>query len=190
MADEDDLLDELDSENGGDDEADRLLEEMRRLNRDVAAAVNSVEGKTLSFDDESDQMHTKLNAMALDIINDVKLGKSVEDTPCGTLASSSVSAEDPVLAEEMWQPPEMPEMPDPPASSSATATLPSSPARPAAGGGRFKAPQSQVEAKSVVSDISRLASKPLLADSAPMPRRPGGSRGLMSGSTMGRGRGR
>ena len=192
--DSDDLLDEGNSQDDSDGEADRLLEEMRQLNRDVAAAVDSVEGKTLSFNDESDDLHSKLNSKALDIINDVKLGRDPDEPPPSDPTVAPALDDYGPPGEEMWQPPEMPETPAPlfsasAAASSAAAEHPDSLARRPAGGGRFKAaqpPQPQVEAKSLVSDISKLASRPLLDDIAPMPRRPGG-RGLASGSTMGRG---
>ena len=179
--DSDDLLGEEGSQDDADNEADRLLEDMRQLNRDVAAAVNVVERKTHSFDDESDQMHSKLNSMALNIICDIKMGRCVDEPP-----SRDLTAAIGLPTEEIWQPPDLPA-----ASLSAENQGPGSPMRRAAGGGRFKAvqpPQPQAEAKSLVSDISRLASRPLLDDSAPMPRRPGG-RGLGSASNMGRGLG-
>lgn len=173
----DDLDDLADEDMAPDDEADRLLEDMRRLNRDVAAAVNSIDGCTESASAASDKMHSRLTASVLDIISDVAAGVSEHEKDSEAHASSDAIS---LPLEDRWQPvvAAVPEsVPSPAATRGDTASAASnSPARPA---GRFKMPppQQQPEAKSVVSDISRLASKPLLDDSQPLPSRRPGARG-------------
>ena len=60
---EDDLLDDdFGEEEDADDEADRLLEEMKKLRADVENAVNGVEGRTESADIVSDEMHDRFDS--------------------------------------------------------------------------------------------------------------------------------
>ena len=87
----DDDVDSLDS-NGGDaadEEAENLLEEMRRLNRDAAAACEKVESSTVVNDKFESEVHRKLQANILDMINDVASGVVPEEAPSQRLPAQA-----------------------------------------------------------------------------------------------------
>ena len=64
---DDDEFDEGEDEAAAaaDAEADRILEEMRALTKQVAAATCNVDGREESADAAADEMHTRLNSMAI-----------------------------------------------------------------------------------------------------------------------------
>ena len=195
------LADELDGEErdyASDAEADALLEDMKRLRSDVAAAMDTVDSRTDSADVAADKMHSRLTASVLDIINNVASGvDQPEEDPTETASADAHdeqweqrdqslvddAAAISLVGDEQWHPPERPVAADT-ASSSASGSAPPS----ATGRGRFKVPApQQPEARAVVNDISRLASKPLLDDSIPLARRPkGGPQARAMGSRIGR----
>ena len=191
MLSHDDDVSDLDSEVSRSDadateadfEADRLLEEMRKLNRDVASAVDGVGGATEVADVADDKMHSRLDKMVVGIIHDVVNGVDLNEAPEEPPPAASASAADDSLQEENWQVPEMPVE-----SSLTAASTMSGTGR----GGRFNSSSVMpaAETRSVVSSISSLASKPLLPNDPigkPGRPRPGGrGGGLASASRVGR----
>ena len=186
QADDDDLDSEVSRSDAdateADLEADRLLEEMRKLNRDVASAVDGVGGATEVADTADDKMHSRLDKMVVGIIHDVVNGVDPNE-PEEPSPAASASAADDSLQEENWQVPEMPVE-----SSLTAASTMSGTGR----GGRFHSSSVMpaAETRSVVSSISSLASKPLLPNDPigkPGRPRPGGrGGGLASASRVGR----
>ena len=163
-------------------EADRLLEEMRKLNRDVASAVDGVGGATEVADTADDKMHSRLDKMVVGIIHDVVNGVDPNEAPEEPPPAASASAADDSLQEENWQVPEMPVE-----SSLTAASTMSGTGR----GGRFHSSSVMpaAETRSVVSSISS-PPKPLLPNDPigkPGRPRPGGrGGGLASASRVGR----
>ena len=198
------------------DDADALLEQMRQLRASVTEKLEAVGTKTADADIASATMHSKLQASILDLIGDVAAGRGPEvssDTLAAAASSSSAAAafaqaaeaeataavEDPSAMLDLvglQQPPPQ----QPPSSSQQAPPLPPqqphAPDKPRAPAGakasRFKSASQSFESKSLVSDISRLAAKPLLDDSkqllgaGPPGRRPpgGGGSSLYSSSSM------
>ena len=190
---DDDFDDDEEEDDGAEAAADALLEDMRRLRAAVSTAVSDVGGREESANAAANQLHDRLNKTAMDIIADVVSGEAeMEQSGVTSPVTQSTpvphSTPAPVLdatePEALWHP--------------ETAAAPSAPPAAARSSKRFGVqpergrPDSGVA--SVVSDISRLAGKPLLADGdgsgasnrPGAPRRPGG---LTSGSHVG-GRGR
>ena len=80
--------DELDSSNG-DAEADALLEEMRKMNAQAAAACATIDGSTKTNDTLADELHTKLGKSVLSIIEDVASGNVSDEAATDIAATSS-----------------------------------------------------------------------------------------------------
>ena len=187
-ADPEDPEDELDlDDETTDDEAaaDALLADMRRLTREVAAAVNAVDERSADAETAAERMHSRLAASLGDMVREVEHGDETDiraDADTEALvaepsASSVAIAAGAATPEAEWQVPQSP----PPHQTSPGGT----------GRGRFQAVAAQPAPHSVVKDISRLASKPLLPDGpthAPA-RRGGTTRGAASGGRHGSGRG-
>lgn len=195
--------DELDSSNG-DAEADALLEEMRKMNAQAAAACATIDGSTKTNDTLADELHTKLGKSVLSIIEDVASG-NVSDEAATDIAATSSSqqpseglllkpSEAAMLSELEASAANVSLDPPPSASSqgsysavdmlaSGRDTASSSNTCSSTKGSRFGVSSSILgsdapAARATVSDISRLASKPLISDDwAPPPRRPGAGGG-------------
>lgn len=167
--------------------ADALLADLKRLRADLADSVSGVDGREAAAEAAAENMHASLYRSLAGVVSDVARGRPADEpepdkpaapppptqpewsflppeaaVPIGAGASSGAAASACAPAEASAD--------EPPASSAS--------AKAQARSGRFKAPPTDREAKVLVSDISRLASKPLLSDELPpMPRARGAVRG-------------
>jgi hypothetical protein len=201
--------DELEGSND-DSEADRILEEMRRMNEQAKAACDTVDGSTKTNDSVSEDLHRKLCTNILSLIQDVASGSNGDADEAAESAappsSAALAAAPPSSSSSTTLTPEEASMLAELEASTANITLQEAsgsysavdmlaPGRATAGvagasgsatqgkTGRFAlASSSAVGTKATVSDISRLASKPLISDDwAPPPRRPGATGGGRGG---------
>ena len=182
------------------DDADSLLESMKRLRAQVLETVDTLPGKTQEYDSASKEMHSKLKTSVLDIFADVAAGRGPE-VSSEALASSAVRAggasssaaaegeadlslDGPAVEQRGGDDDGGDLLSEPHALLEIAATQqPQQPAPSRKGtSSRFRSASLDFESKSVVGDISRLASKPLLGDSNDMMRSgPANRRQLASG---------
>ena len=167
------------------EESDRLLADMKKLALQASAAVENIDKVDERNDTASTEMHDRLNKTALGIIAAVVSGEPEEQAP---EEPPQAELSDGALNESEWVPP--------------AAETPPSSSGGGSSSGRFACvapPAKNAAAGAVVSDISRLASRPLIAGDSNTyasrkgaPQRP---KPLTSGSELGafaagRGRGR
>ena len=153
-------------------ESDALLAEMRRFKLEASAAMGDIDKSEASNDLAAVKLHDRLNETAAGIIAKVVSGEPEEAEE--EARPPHAGPNDGVLLEEAathWSPP----------SSTASSRISgvASVAAPSGGSSRFARdggcrPDSGVG--SVLSDISRLASRPLIADDVSFASRPGAPR--------------
>ena len=181
-----------DVSDASDGEADALLESLRALNAEMSSAVGQIGGRECNADAAAEAMHRQLRKTAAGIIADVVAGREAE---ASTNASSSASqppsistdataiadADAELLEEDRPWIPDAAAVP-PRCQHGARGTAIGSRSGNHSAGGHDSS-----NVATVVGDISRLAAKPLLADShsfaAAPPRRGIGT--FSSGSQLG-----
>ena len=138
-------------------QADALLEEMRRFNKEASSSISSIDKSEAHSAAAAAQMHERLNKTAMSIIQDVvsgaEPGSPEKPSPVGDESEPSENVEKPNAIgeserEQNWSP-----------RLSSTSSVTAAPSR-----SRFtpRDPKSEEGVASAVSDISRLASKPLI----------------------------
>jgi hypothetical protein len=150
---DDDLLSDEQSEDDG--AADALLEDMRRLNQEVAAQLGVIGDKSETANVVAGQMHTRLTSSVLDMINDVASGKAMAEASAAEEAPEPEQAANTACMLSLSEPLALSPAPPPPRAKTS-------------GSGRFRPQPTEsgaAERQSAVSAVSRLASKPLLDDS-------------------------
>mmetsp|Transcript_15675 Transcript_15675/g.31548 ORF Transcript_15675/g.31548 Transcript_15675/m.31548 type:complete len:214 (-) Transcript_15675:161-802(-) len=166
----DDDSEEEDKVDGSTLAADALLEDMKRLRAQISTAVQDVDGREKMAANAASMLHEKLNRTAADIISGVVSGdadgNALVPTPSSPPLSVPKGAGDSGEVAQ-WRPDAATV-----ATAAASPSMPSVeaalPPVPKGSGKRFALQQERQRPESgvgsVVGDISRLASKPLLAN--------------------------
>ena len=187
---DDDNDDESGEEEDAYAQADALLVEMKKFSMAASAAVSRIDKVEASNNDAANELHDRLRSTAARILADVVAG---EPDPGG--GDASLAAVEPSGAGELAYLPDegdwVPSQPDLATTVATSSTLSSKSGRFSAAARAGSPRAARLDASgvsSVVGDISRLASRPLLGDNFGVGSRPGAPRrpaGFTSGNELG-----
>ena len=187
---DDDDDDESGEEEDAYAQADALLVEMKKFSMAASAAVSRIDKVEASNNDAANELHDRLRSTAARILADVVAG---EPDPGG--GDASIAAVEPSGAGELAYLPDegdwVPSQPDLATTVATSSTLSSKSGRFGAAARAGSPRAARLDASgvsSVVGDISRLASRPLLGDNFGVGSRPGAPRrpaGFTSGNELG-----